>query len=97
MQSDGFEWDDDKAATNAAKHGVTFEDAQSVFIHDPAAREAYDPDHSAGEDRYLLVGWSAGGQLLVVCFTDRNGHIRIISARELTRREEDGYVSGNFP
>ena len=97
MQLDGFEWDDDKAASNEAKHGVTFEESATVFVHDPGLRQEFDPDHSDDEDRYLAVGWSAAGKLLVVSFTDRGHRIRIVSARQLNRREEVEYVRGKFP
>ena len=100
MVSDEFEWDDDvadKAATNFAKHGVTFEEAAAMFGYDPTRREAFDPDHSDGEDRFLAVGWSPFGKLLIVAFTMRGHRTRIISARELERWEEDEYVRGDFP
>jgi uncharacterized DUF497 family protein len=81
-----FEWDVDKAARNRRKHGVTFNEAKSVFA-DPLARTFPDPDHSAQEHRELTIGYSAVGQLLVVAHTQRGRTIRIINARMATRRE----------
>ena len=85
-----FEWDPDKAAGNLAKHGVSFQEAASVF-GDTLAITYYDPDHSDDEDRYLTFGHSAGGRLLVISHTDRGEHTRIISARSMTRRERQKY------
>lgn len=81
-----FEWDRDKAASNRRKHRITFDEAVTAF-YDPLAATFSDPDHSAGEDRLITVGYSAQGQLLVVCHTERGGAIRIISARRVTPRE----------
>lgn len=100
MLGDGFEWDEavaEKASRNAAKHGVTFDEAARMFGYDPTRREAFDSDHSDDEDRYKAVGWAPTGKLLVVSFTMRGKLIRIISARELERWEEDEYVRGDFP
>jgi len=85
-----FAWDRDKAAANLRKHGVDFEDAASAFA-DPLSITIPDPDHSTGEERWLLIGLSAAGQLLVVAHTDRNNEIRIISARQATRTERQTY------
>ena len=85
-----FEWDPDKAAGNLAKHGVSFQEAASVF-GDTLAITYYDPDHSDDEDRYLTFGHSAGGRLLVISHIDRGEHTRIISARSMTRRERQKY------
>jgi uncharacterized protein len=85
-----FEWDPDKAAGNLAKHGVSFQEAASVF-GDPLAITYYDPDHSDHEDRYLTFGHSAGGRLLVISHTDRGEGTRIISVRPMTRRERQKY------
>lgn len=87
-----FSWDQDKALRNKAKHGVAFAEAASVFWDDKA-RFMEDPDHSIEEERYLLLGFSNMGRLLVVCHTERmNGdEIRIISARLATRREMKMY------
>ena len=91
-----FEWDDDKAEANERKHGVTFAEAMTVFA-DPLSLTGYDPGHSDGEDRYITMGESADGRLLIVSHTDRGGAIRIISAREATRRERKDYEDGKFP
>jgi uncharacterized DUF497 family protein len=85
-----FEWDDKKAATNAKKHGVTFEEAATVF-RDPLYLVFADPDHSAKESRFLIFGESGDGRLLVVSYTQRAKSIRLISAREATRRERKHY------
>jgi len=66
-----FEWDPDKAVANANKHGITFEEAASVF-GDPLSLTAYDPDHSQDEDRYITLGTSAEGRLLMISHTDRD-------------------------
>ena len=81
-----FEWDRRKAATNFRKHRVAFDDAVSVFA-DPLARIFADPDHSDAEARELIVGYDASSRLILVSFTERNGNVRIISARRATARE----------
>lgn len=91
-----FEWDDDKAASNEVKHGVSFIEAETVFA-DPLALTGYDPDHSEEEDRYITMGTSLEGRLLVISHTDREDRVRIISAREATRRERKDYEDGSFP
>lgn len=87
-----FEWDSQKAAANAKKHGVSFEEAQSVFA-DERAKLIDDPDHSHGEDRFILLGLSSSLRLLVVChcYRDRNNTIRFISARKATATESLQY------
>ncbi len=85
-----FEWDEAKAAVNAEKHGVTFQEASSVF-GDPLARMLPDPTDPSGEDRAIMMGHSDQGRLLLVVFTDRADRIRLISAREATRRERHEY------
>lgn len=85
-----FEWDPEKAARNDRKHGVTFREAASVF-GDPLATTVADPDHSEYEDRFLTVGRSNYGRMLIVAHTDRGDSVRIINARELTRAERKGY------
>jgi uncharacterized DUF497 family protein len=87
------EWDDAKAAANSAKHGVTFTEAQTVFA-DPFFIDFYDPDHSDDEARFLLVGRSVDGRLLIVCYTERDGRSRLISARLTTRQEQHDYEEG---
>ena len=85
-----FEWDPDKAQQNLDKHQVSFPEAATVF-GDPLSMTYDDPDHSLSEERYITVGHSALGQLLIVAHTDREDGIRIISARRLTRRERKTY------
>ncbi|MEO6195914.1 MAG: BrnT family toxin [Thermoanaerobaculia bacterium] len=85
-----FEWDPDKAAHNLDKHGVTFEEAQTVF-EDDLFVVFEDPDHSGYEKRYLIMGQSREGRLLVVSYTERSRRARLISARPATRRERKAY------
>jgi len=87
-----FEWDARKSASNARKHGVTFEEAQSAFA-DPDGKVIDDPDHSDGEDRYLLLAFSYSLRLLVIVHTFREASdvIRIISARKATPGEATFY------
>lgn len=85
-----FEWDDRKAAANSKKHGVSFQEAASVF-GDPMAITFPDPDHSKNEYRFITFGLSLSGQLLVVAHTGRGKKIRIISARKMTRHERKIY------
>lgn len=91
-----FEWDDEKAATNLAKHGVSFDEAETVFV-DPLAGIGSDPDHSEDEQREIIAGLSAAGRLLLVSFTERRAFIRIISARELIPSERRLYEKEKFP
>ncbi|MCM3902293.1 MAG: BrnT family toxin [Pyrinomonadaceae bacterium] len=88
-----FEWDEEKAAANYEKHKVSFADAATVFI-DPLYVDFYDPDHSSEEHRYLIIGTSQEGQLLLVSYTERNDVIRLISARETTSAERKAYEEG---
>jgi len=88
-----FEWDARKAATNLRKHAIAFEEAMSVFA-DPLARIFDDPDHSHGERREIIIGYSSRPRLPVVGFTERAGRVRLIHARratpaELKRHEEN--------
>ncbi|MGH8116206.1 MAG: BrnT family toxin [Rhodanobacteraceae bacterium] len=85
-----FVWDRVKAAANAKKHGIVFEEACTVFL-DPLSATGADPDHSAGEERWLTFGRSSGGRLLVVAHTDRGDTVRIISARRCTASERKLY------
>ncbi len=85
-----FEWDSDKAAANFRKHGVSFEEASSVF-GDALAITFNDPLHSVREHPYLAFGVSHPGVLLVVSFAERRKRIRIISARRATRAERNIY------
>ena len=91
-----FEWDAEKAASNVAKHGVTFPEAMTVF-GDPLGLAIADPHHSEGEFRFLSMGRSAVGRLLVVAYTEREGRTRIINAREATSRERRQYESTRSP
>lgn len=87
-----FEWDNSKARSNLKKHGVSFEEAKTVY-YDHYARLIGDPDHSDHESRFVLLGMSERLRLLVVCHCDRNddSSIRIISARKATKREHKMY------
>jgi uncharacterized DUF497 family protein len=85
-----FEWNPVKATLNLKKHGVSFQEAATVF-NDPLSTTFPDPDHSIGENRYVIVGVSQLGQLLVVAHTDRGEKVRIISARKATRQERKFY------
>ena len=82
-----WEWDDEKAASNLEKHRVSFEEAATVF-DDPLYVDFYDPDHSSEEHRFLIVGMSTKGRLLIVSYTERAKSGRLISAREVTTAKE---------
>jgi uncharacterized protein len=86
-------WDPKKAIGNIQKHNVSFEEAKTVF-DDPLYVDLYDPDHSEEESRYLVIGKSRGGNLLIVSYTERGNAIRIITAREVTRAEREAYEEG---
>ena len=94
MNEISFEWDSSKAASNAKKHGVSFEEASTVFA-DENARLKHDPDHSRAEDRFLLLGFSAKLRMLIVCHAYRENDevILIISARRATPSERKQYGS----
>jgi hypothetical protein len=85
-----FEWDLEKAESNRRKHRVSFEEAATAF-GDPLSLTIPDPNHSVGEDRYLLLGQTFRGRLIVVSHLERNGSVRVISARLATRREQKNY------
>ena len=85
-----FEWDPEKAQRNLDKHQVSFPEAATVF-GDTLSMTFDDPDHSFDEERYITIGHSDSGQFLMVAHTDRDGNIRIISARKSTRRERKSY------
>lgn len=91
-----FEWDELKSETNEQKHGITFQEAMTVF-GDALSLTGFDPDHSDVEDRFITMGTSVLGRLLVVVHADRENTIRIISARPATRRERKDYEDGQFP
>jgi uncharacterized DUF497 family protein len=88
-----FDWDVKKAEENRRKHGVSFDEAATVFL-DRHAVSGPDPDHSGAEDRYITFGYSKLGRLLVICHTYRPGVIRIINARRPTRGERKIYEEG---
>jgi uncharacterized protein len=85
-----FRWDPRKAAANVRKHGVTFEEAATVF-GDPLSLTIADPDPSGEEQRFLVLGLSSRRRLLVVAHSERGDAVRIISARRVTRRERRTY------
>ena len=85
-----FEWDPDKDRRNQLKHGVSFDEASTVF-GDPLALTIDDPDHSVDENRFLTTGLSNQQRLIVVVHTDRDDGIRLISAREATATERHAY------
>lgn len=85
-----FEWDPLKATKNLQKHNVSFQEAATVF-NDALSITFPDPDHSIGERRYVIIGLSRNGQMLVVAHTDRGDRVRIISARRTTRNEQRFY------
>lgn len=88
-----YEWDPNKARVNFRKHGVSFEEAITIFLDDFSLTGA-DPDHSLDEDRFVTFGISTVGRLLVVAYTERGEKIRIISARTATRPERKLYEEG---
>ncbi len=90
-----FVWDERKNRPNRIKHGIWFEEAQSVF-HDPHARLFHDPEHSGEEERFILLGVSSVARPLVVvhCYRESDSLIRIISARKATKKEVRSYEEG---
>jgi uncharacterized protein len=89
-----FEWNPEKADINLAKHTVSFYEASTVF-EDALSATFPDPDHSIGEERYVIIGMSTSGRLLIVSHTDRENRIRIISARSANRQEKRFYEEGS--
>ena len=87
-----FEWDPKKAGQNMKKHGISFDEAVTTF-YDPLSATFSDPDHSVGEHRYITIGFSSQGRLLVVAHTERKNNIRIISARLATAHERKKHES----
>jgi uncharacterized protein len=85
-----YKWDQQKAKTNLSKHGISFEEAQTVF-DDPLYVDFYDPDHSENEDRYIIIGESSKNRVLLVSYTERGEQIRLISARQVTKQELKAY------
>jgi len=88
-----FIWDAKKASINIRKHGISFQEAATVF-RDVLSATGSDPDHSTGEHRFVTFGLSEAGRLLVVSHTEEGGSIRIISARLATKREPRIYEEG---
>jgi len=90
-----FEWNEAKSRANLKKHGVSFEEAKSVFF-DEYAVQFFDEEHSSEEDRFIMLGMSNQSRVLVVCHCERaGGHvIRIISARKATKKESGFYPKG---
>jgi hypothetical protein len=85
-----FEWDQRKAESNLRKHGVSFHEGASALA-DPLSITYHDPDHSVSEQRFVTVGLSQAGRVLMVAHTDREDNVRIISARRTTKREQRHY------
>jgi uncharacterized protein len=85
-----FAWDTKKASSNLAKHGISFEEAATVF-GDPLSNAFPDPDHSLEEQRFIIIGSSEQGRIIVVAHTDDGEIVRIINAREATFRERKSY------
>lgn len=85
-----FEWDQTKAAANLSKHAVSFDEAKIVF-DDPLYVDFYDADHSLNEHRYIIIGESAQGRLLMVSYAEIGDTIRIVSSREVTPAERKQY------
>lgn len=85
-----FEWDENKARSNLKDHGINFEEAKTVFT-DPLARIFDDEEHSINENREIIIGHSSVNRLLLVCFTEREEAIRIISSRKVTKKERIDY------
>ena len=90
MDTFAFEWNEEKAFINITKHGVSFEEASTV-LSDEYSITIYDEAHSIDEDHYIDIGLSVSNRLLVVVYTERTNHIRIISARQATRSERRLY------
>jgi uncharacterized protein len=94
MPPSGFEWNEEKAQINLGKHGVAFTEATTVF-DDPNCLFMDDEDHSIGEARFLILGYSSAQRLLLVIHCDRRQNIRIISARTATPAENRTYQTGS--
>ncbi|NET55521.1 MAG: BrnT family toxin [Symploca sp. SIO2E6] len=90
-----FEWDTNKATVNYQKHGISFDEAKTVF-NDPFSITIADSEHSLDEDRYIDIGLSARGKVLVVVYTERKSIIRIISCRSATARERRTYEQQSY-
>lgn len=90
-----FEWDEDKAKKNFKKHGVSFEEAKMVF-NDPFSITIPDPMHSDDEQRFIDIGNTAEGRILVVAYTERGSKIRIISCRKAVKKEKRVYEEKEY-
>lgn len=90
MEDVEFEWDDEKAASNLKKHGVSFEESVTTF-NDSGIAAIFDPDHSEDEKRYISIGTSIQRRLLVIVHTAREERIRLISCRKATNAERKAY------
>ena len=92
-----FEWDEHKNEINKQKHGISFEEAQTVF-YDENALLRDDPDHSQDEERFVLLGLSTQEKILIVChcYREEESKIRIISARKATKTERKTYIENNY-
>ena len=90
-----FEWNEEKASANLRRHKVSFDEAATVFS-DPFSNTIADPDHSTDEERYIDIGTSDKGRVLVVSYTERGTNIRIISCRKATPTERRRYEEGIF-
>ena len=90
-----FEWDEDKANQNLRKHNVSFAEAITVFM-DPFSITISDPDHSMDEERFIDIGTSVKGRILVVAYTERGANIRLISSRKATPAEREKYEERYF-
>ncbi len=91
-----FEWDEEKAESNLRKHGISFDEAQSVFT-DYLSIAVPDPEHSLNEERLIILGMSNKHRLLVVSYTERGRKIRLISARKAARVERRKYEEEDLP
>ena len=90
-----FEWNEEKAKENLRKHKISFEEAKTVF-NDPFLITVPDPEHSESEQRYLNMGSSSKGQILIVIHAERGANIRIVSCRKATAKERKAYEEENF-
>ena len=95
METIAFEWDENKNTINKDKHGLSFEEAREVFYDDNAVLFD-DPDHSIGEERFLIIGMLKSSKVCIVshCYRDNDNVIRIISARQATKNEKNTYLRG---
>ena len=89
-----FEWDENKAEKNIRKHGISFQEAATVF-QDEFSLTFNDPAHSSEEERFIDIGRSSNGRILIVVYTERNNNIRIISCRKATSSEKKAYETQN--